>query len=936
MRSEAVPFVAREAELARFGQLLADDRLVTLTGAGGVGKTRLAREAVRRRNEQEPIETYVVELARLATGDLVPAALLDGLAARQEPGRDPIETIASRLRGGPARLVLDNCEHVAGKVGDVLAKLLADCPELIVLVTARQPLGLDGETVFQLPPMSVPRADEPSPLVALVDSDAGRLFIACAALRAPGFVLSAEAASPITRICRELDGVPLAITLAASRIAEQPPEEIAEGLTDRLRLSSDSGGRAGSLVPAHQRSLRASMDWSHHLLDFGEQAMFRRFAVLSAATLADVAAICSPEDDTAVIAARLQRLVTLGLVQRTADAMLGDYYEMSGTVREYALELLAREGEQETVQDRHMRRFRALVAEANGLLNHAAGRKALELHLPDMRAALDRAMSRDLPSALAMCERLAHYWFVADQFEEGRATCARVLALADDADPAPRALVFWSAALLAAVVEDYAEAHALATQGRALAEVADDERAIGLCLQITNFALGTVDPAAAADSGRHAVELLRRTGDGHDLGHALMTLACVEALRDEFDVFDALRAEFMSIPEARADAWLRILVDLHAAWAQLVRGDPRSAIEQAERVLEMVDGETSMRAGLARSHRLHAMARAGDADRALSEGTAELQAANVAGSEVAVLALEQAIAVAELAAGDLDSAQRRADRFLAAPALHSAALWREIVARIAVERGAPDLVAAHARCIREIGQRSGSARQLALADYLDGLAALQHGELVAAAERLHSALASQQRHGCRRDAVDTLEALGHLAVRGGEETRGARLHAASAAGRRALGLVAVPPDGRDLAAMRLVIDATLGGDAAAQARAEGERLSLHEAINYAQRARGRRDRPPAGWDSLTPTEAETARLAASGLSNPDIATRMFIARGTVKSHLSRAYEKLGVTGRTQLMLLLHGADTHAADGAAERSRSERSGQVADVLGAPRG
>jgi predicted ATPase/DNA-binding CsgD family transcriptional regulator len=936
MRSELAPFVAREAELARFGRLLADRGLVTLTGAGGVGKTRLAGEAVRRCNEQEPVDTHVVELARIAAGDLVAAALLDQLAARQEPGRDPIDTIASRLRGGPMRLVLDNCEHVAGEVGDLLAKLLPDCPELRVLVTARQPLGLDGETVFQLPPMSVPRADEPSPLVALVDSDAGRLFVACAASHAPDFVLSGEVATPIARICRELDGVPLAITLAAARIAEQSPGKIAEGLTGRLRLAG-SGERAGPLVPAHQRSLRASMDWSHDLLDPGEQAMFRRFAVLSATTLADVAAICGAEDDAAAIDARLQRLVALGLIQRTADAMLGDYYyEMPGTVREYALELLAREGEEETIRDRHMSRFRALVAEANGLLNHAVGRRSLELHLPDMRAALDRAIGRDLPGALAMCEQLAHYWFAADQFEEGRVTCARVLAVADGADPAGRALVLWSAALLAAVVEDYAEAHALATQGLALAEVANDERAIGLCLQITNFALGTVDPAAAAESGRHAVELLRRTGDGHDLGHALMTLACVEALRDEFDVFDTLRAEFMSIPEARADAWLRSFIDLHAAWAQLVRGDPRAAIEQAERVLEMVDGETSMRAGLARSHRLHAMARAGDADRALSEGVAELQAARVAGSEVAVLALEQAIAVAELAAGDLDSAGQRADRFLATPALHSAVLWREILARIAVEREEPDLVAAHARQIREIGRRSASVRQLALADYLDGLAALKRGELVAAAERLHSALASQHRHGCRRDAVDTLEALGHLAVRGGEETRGARLHAASAAGRRALGLVAAPPDGRELAAMRSSIDRTLGGDAAAQARAEGERLSLHEAINYAQRARGRRDRPPAGWDSLTPTEAETARLAAGGLSNPEIAARMFVSRGTVKSHLSRAYEKLGVTGRTQLMLLSHGADALAADSAAERSGLGRSGQVADVLGVPRG
>ena len=908
---------------------------MTLTGAGGVGKTRLAREAVRRGNDREPVDTYVVELARIRAGELVPAVVLEDLAASEEPGRDPIETIAATLHGRPVRLVLDNCEHVIEQVGDLVGKLLSGCPELRVLATTRQPLGLDGEAVLQVPPMTVPNQDGPSPLAALIESEAGRLFVAEASMHASDFVLSAEVASPIARICRELDGVPLAITLAASRIPDQSPGEIADGLADRLRLSCS--GRVGPHGPAHQRSLRASMDWSHDLLDPGEQAMFRRLSVLSAATLTDAVSICELSDDVALVDARLHRLVALGLIQRTSDSILGGYYEMLGIVREYALELLVCAGEEEKVRDLHMSRFRGVAGEANELLNDPVGRRTLELHLPDMRAALARAMTRDLPGALGMCEQLAQYWFAADRFEEGRVTCARILSVAEDADPARRALVLWSAALLAAVVEDYTEAHALATQGLALAEAANDERAIGLCLQITNFALGTVDPSTAAERGRHAVSLLRRTGGGHDLGHALMTLACVEALRDEFGAFDTLRAEFMSIPEARADTWLRILIDLHAAWAHLVQGAPRLAIEQAERVLEIVGGEASMRAGLARSHRLHAMARVGDADRALREGITALEDAREAGSVVAVIALEQAIAVAELAAGNLDGARKRADRHLDTPALHSAVLWREILARIAVERDNHDEAALHAGCIREIGQRSGSTRQTALAHYLDGLAALKHGgELTAAAEHLHTALVRQEQHGCRRDAVDTLEALGHLAVRSGDETRGARLHAASAAARRALGCVAVPPGGRELAEMHLLIDRTLGGNAAAQARAEGERLSLQEAINYARRSRGRRDRPLNGWGSLTPTEAHAARLAAGGLSNPDIAARMLISRGTVKSHLSRAYDKLGVTGRTQLMLLSQDSGTPGSQGGGIPSGPQKSGQVADVLGAPHG
>ncbi|HEY5261576.1 MAG TPA: LuxR C-terminal-related transcriptional regulator, partial [Solirubrobacteraceae bacterium] len=383
--------------------------------------------------------------------------------------------------------------------------------------------------------------------------------------------------------------------------------------------------------------------------------------------------------------------------------------------------------------------------------------------------------------------------------------------------------------------------------------------------------------------------------------------------RDRFDSFGVLRAEFMSIPEARDDEWLRILVDLHAAWAYLTQGEPRAALEQAEQVLEMVGTEVSMRAALAQTHRLHAMARAGQAERALTEGLAELEEARKAGSGVAILALEQALAVVELALGDLDAARRLALEHAGTPALHSEVLWRDILARIALEQGEPEQACIHATSIRSIGERTGSARQAALADHFDGLLALQGEDLSEAAERLHRALSAQEEHGCRRDAIDTLEALGHLAVRAGDAARGARLHAASAAARRALGCVRVPPQSAELSELQARIDSTLGIQGAALARAEGERLSLQQAIGYAQRSRGKRQRALAGLASLTPTETEIARLAAAGLSNPEIAGRMFISRHTVKVHLSHVYGKLDIASRTQLGALLTDTDTLAAN-----------------------
>ncbi len=906
-----VPFVGREVELAAVVGMIDDCRAVTLTGAGGAGKTRLALEAVRRANVVGQRDTFVLPMARIASPELLTAAMLEELGGRQEPGRDTMESIVARLGGRPVRLVLDNCEHIVAELAGVLGELLACCPELSVLATSRQPLALEGEKVLQVPAMSLPDGDARHALLSVVESEAGRLFIACAVTRVEDFAVSPTTARAIARICVELDGIPLAITLAAARVVDRSPEEIAEGLAGRLRLASD-GGPAATHAAAHQRSLRASLDWSYGPLNDADQVLFRRFAVLSGASVEDARAVCLPSLDTGDVRARLLSLSERGLIAEQPDALLGATYEMLGTVREYALGLLASAQEEDELRDRHLAVFGELAAEADSLLNSPAGRRALHLHLPDLRTALSRAIERDPPAALAMCEGLAHYWFVADHFAEGRASCARALAVADGCDAAARALVLWCSALLAAAVEDYAEAHALATQGLALAERSGDERALGLCLQITSFALGTVDPQRAAESGSRALELLRGAGSAHDLGHALMTLASIEALRDRFDAFTVLRAEFMSLPEARDDQWLRILLDLHAAWAHLTQGEPRAALEQADRLLEMVGGEASMRAALAQAHRLHAMAHSGDADKALAEGSAALDAARAAGSEVAVLALEQALAITELALGDLDGARRRAERHVDAAALHSAATWRELLARIALDRNDLELASAHAAAIREIAQRSGSERQAALSQYLEGVAALQEGDLPAAADCLHTSLSTQDQHGCRRDAIDTLEALGHLAARSGDMKRAGRLHAASFAARRALGCIRVPPESPELREQQAHVQAELGIEAAAQARAEGERLPLKQAIAYAQRSRGRRRRALAGLASLTPTETEAAQLAAGGLSNPEIASRMLISRDTVKVHLSHVYGKLGVTSRTQLGVMLTDADTRAA------------------------
>jgi predicted ATPase/DNA-binding CsgD family transcriptional regulator len=877
------PFIGREAELAQLGPLLDAHRLLTLTGTGGQGKTRLAREAASRACVPERGSLHLVRLGEAAVEEPVAAAILTRLGIRPEPGRDVLDTLVAGLGAGPALIVLDGCERFAGSPGTAIGALLERCPALRILATSRRPLGLDDEVVWQVPPLSAPDLDADHDLQAVLESDAGRLFVAIASRNAPDFRLSAESAEPIARICAGLDGVPLAIELAAARASEQQLDGIVATLAGR----ADAGPRA-------------ALDWSYALLEDDAPRLFRRLGVLSGATAADAAAVCGSTARPERVEATLRGLAELGLVAADDDPLLEEpRYTTLGSVRDHALELLAEAGELEEARDLHLARFAALAASAGELLGDARGRRTLELQSANLRAALERAIGHDVPTALNMCEGLTYWWFASDRFEEGRSLCARALAAADG-DPVGAALVRRCAALLTVAVEEYPEAHVLATEALALAEQAGDERALGLCLQATNLVLGTVDPRAAAETGHRAAALLRVAGSDHDLAHALLTLAVAEALRDRFESFDALRAEFMSLRAARHDEWLVILMDLHAAWARLTQGDPRAAGEEAERVLRRIGGEVSTRAALAQGHRLHALAWSGDAGTALEHGLAAIDAARAAGSEVGALTIELAVAAAELALGDFDAVSRRAEPNLEAPALHAIVFWREALARIALEQGEPARASEQAGAIRAVAERSGSARQGALAEYVDGAVALQRGELERAVGLLHGALMKQDEHCCHRDAADSLEALGLLAGRQGDPERGIRLWAAAGAARRALGCIRICPESEAAGLSRSEAERGLEPERARRARAEGERLSCAEAISYALRSRGKRERALAGWASLTPTEAETAKLAASGLSNPEIAARLFMSRSTVKTHLSRAYAKLGVSNRVEL------------------------------------
>lgn len=287
--AQLTSFVGRAREREQAGAALAATRLLALTGAGGVGKTRLALEMAADASESFPDGAWWVELAPVTESEQPGVALAGVLGVRPLLGRTPLQAAVDRLADDRALVVLDNCEHVLEAVAELAEALLRGCPHVVVLATTREPLGVPGEADWRVPSLSLPDIDQPA---AVARSDAGRLYVERALKVRPSFALGDENAASVARICRELDGIPLAIELASARVRMLSVEQIASGLNTRFRLLT--GGPRG--VMPRQQTLRASVDWSYDLLSDGERVLFRRLAVFAGGwSLEAVEAVCAGE-----------------------------------------------------------------------------------------------------------------------------------------------------------------------------------------------------------------------------------------------------------------------------------------------------------------------------------------------------------------------------------------------------------------------------------------------------------------------------------------------------------------------------------------------------------------------------------------------------------------------------------------------------------------
>ena len=408
--AEATSFVGRRRELAEIRKKLATARLVSLVGPGGVGKTRLALRIAADLGRGFADGAWLVELAEVRDGALVTNAVLAALDLRDQAAIKPLQILLSDLQNRHLLLLLDNCEHLLGDVAPLVAEVLRAAPRLTLITTTREPLQVPGEHVIPIPPLQVPPGDGTQPLAQLQQNDAVMLFSERAGAASGTFELNGSNQAVVVALCRRLDGLPLALELAAVRTRVLSVEQILDRLTDRFALLT-GGGRAA--LPRHQ-TLRTTIDWSYDLLTRAEQILFRRLCVFAGRfTLQDVESVCTsskvPATGTLDV---LSALVDKSLVTKE-DVRGVACYRLHETLREYARLKLGDAGEEELLEERCLEHYRATCLRSADqaryrLLEWLAW---AELEIDNIRAVLQRCLARgDSARGLDIAASMKYYW----------------------------------------------------------------------------------------------------------------------------------------------------------------------------------------------------------------------------------------------------------------------------------------------------------------------------------------------------------------------------------------------------------------------------------------------------------------------------------------------------------------------------------------------
>jgi predicted ATPase len=669
--TQVTTFVGREQEIAEVQRQLATTHLLTLTGSPGVGKTRLALEAAARLRDCSAGsgQTYadgvwLVELAALADPALVPQTAAAALGLPENPCRPLVQTLAEFIKPKAMLLLLDNCEHLIDACAALAESLLRACPRLRILATSREALRIAGETCWRVPSLTLPDPRQPARTDHLTAYEAVRLFLDRAAAAAPGFVLSDQNAPALAQVCQRLDGIPLAIELAAVRVKVLSPGQIAARLDDRFRLLA-AGSR---MALPRQQTLQALVDWSHDLLSEPERILFRRLSVFAGGwTLAAAEATCAfgvgtdagPEVSPEEVLDLLGNLVDKSLVV-VEQHLEGTRYRLLETLRQYAAEKLRAASEEEGVRRQHRDWFAGFVERQIERLSGPQQGEVfarLEAEHDNLRAALDwcEVEPGGWEAGAQLADELRWFWGLRGHVREGRERLDRLLALATE--------------------RTAGRARALSAAGNLAQHVGEFDRAAALL--------------------EDSLEIWRELGDKRGAAVALARFGQLEQSRGDYDrAWMLLEESRRMCPDVGTVSGLDAPLAVYLAQVAKNRGDHARAIPLFEECLGQARARGDRHAASSVLRSLGELTQArGDYERAAEYLRESLLLIRELNDQACALTTLDSLAVLAAARGD----SVRAARLFAAAGASRAAQSRSLPS---TEQDRLDQAAAHARAAR--------------------------------------------------------------------------------------------------------------------------------------------------------------------------------------------------------------------------------------------
>lgn len=795
-------FIGREREMLQVKQLLASNRMLTLTGPGGCGKTRLAVEVATHTIDDYPDGTWLIELAPISDPRLVPQALAQVLAVHEESSGSITDILINQLRAREALLIVDNCEHLIEACARLAELLLQFCPGLHILATSRESLGLPGEYAWNVPPLSLPEPqpwrDPESARRAASDylqSEAVRLFIERAKSVSPSFTPTETNVAVIAEICRRLDGMPLAIELAVARVRTLSVQQIAERLDDRFNLLT-SGSRT---APHRQQTLAATLDWSYALLSEQEQKVFQRLSVFAGgSTLEAAEAVCAGNGVESVqVMDVLSRLVEKSLVTADKPEPVETRYRLLETIRQYALEKATESGELGGSKNRHLNYFVEWAETAEPYLNGAEQLQWVELYEAEhgnLRAALDWSITDEerVEDGLRLAAACGRFWRLHNYFTEGRVRFSSFLShpVAQKRTLA-RASALSHMANLMYLQSDYPAMKPILEEALSICRELGDpfQGKLAVTLELMGeMATEEGDYKRASAYFQEALEIFRRLNDHKGMGDILMQLGWASMRTGDFQKAQNLLEEFLVVSETSGNK-----TNMAFAFSGL--------------------GEAAGRQGQ---------------------------------YQHAITMLEQGLSIS----------REIKDKWITATLLGSL-----------------------------------------------GWVALCQSEFNSMLKYMRDSLEIRLNIGDKGGIAWCLEKLAKAKVEQGQLEQAAKIFGYAEALRAPIGSVIDPTDQPDYKRIIFRIQSALRKEVFSAAWAEGQAMTLEQAIDYALA-----EPEPAAvevslkqkFGGLTAREREVAALIALGMSNREIAKTMIVGEKTVETYVTRILNKLGFKSRVEV------------------------------------